>query len=403
MPACDVRHQPRAHRILQRAMSSRRLPHAYIFHGPDGVGKQMLAVRFAQLLLCPNPTTPELTPELPPELADQTDIAWRDACDNCEDCKLTRAETHPDMQVIYKELNRYHPAPEVRGRKAIDLSVDVIRHYLIERVKDRPARGLARVFVVSGAEQMSVAAQNSLLKTLEEPPESAFIILVTRSLDRLLQTTLSRCQPVPFSALPADFVAEQLRERLPDLPEEQARFLAGYCGGRLGVALHLAGADLLEIKTRLNQALANLRGVGPTGLAKHIQDDASGLADGYIAEMVEAGMIDRASEASTTEPTRRGLMDLLSMASCLYRDVLRSGCGASEQLTNIDQIELVDQMADRISPEAAAQAIRDIRQAETDIAANANVPLALEALAIRLLRHEAGGSENRAQAARGRG
>lgn len=397
MPIFDVRHQTRAHRMLQRALSSNRLPHAYIFHGPEGVGKRTLAMRFAQLLLCPQPATPEPTPEL----ADQAGIAWRDACGACEDCKLVLAGTHPDMQVVYKELNRYHPAPEVRNRKAIDLSVDVVRHFVIERINDRPARGRARVYVVLQSEQMSVAAQNALLKTLEEPPGFAFIILVTRSLDRLLPTTLSRCQPVPFVALPAAFVAERLRSSLPDLPEEQADFLARYSNGRLGVALRLAGVGLYEIKLRLNEALANLRKLGPMGLAQHVQEDASKLADGYITDLVEAGMIDRADEASTTEPTRRGLRDLLALASCLYRDALRAGCGESKGLINADQAHLVNDLADRLTPETAAESIREIQRAERDIASNANVSLALEALAIRLLKHETGGADKSLQAARG--
>ncbi len=384
MPIFDVRHQVRAHRILQRAMSSQRLPHAYLFHGPPGVGKRTLAVRFAQLLLCPDPAAPEP----PEELAGESGVAWRDACGACDDCRLTAAGTHPDMQVVYKELNRYHPAPEVRARKAIDLSVDVVRHFVIERVRDRPARGRARVFVVLSSEEMSVAAQNALLKTLEEPPASAFIILVTRSLDRMLPTTLSRCQPVPFAALPAEFVEACLRSRRSDLPNEQARFLSRYSAGQLGVALRRADGGLFEIKVRLNQALARLGVLGPSGWAKLVQEDAAALAERAVEEMVEAGKIEKTAEAATAEPLRRGLMEMLSLASCLYRDVLQVGCGRSDRVVNADQLELVSGLADRVSPEAAAAAIREIYRAETDIAQNANVPLALESLAIRLLRLE---------------
>ncbi len=396
MPIFDVRHQARAHRIVQRAIRSERLPHAYVFHGPEGVGKRTLAMRFAQLLLCAEPTTAEPAPEL----AGDMDLVWQDACDVCDDCKLTTAGTHPDMQVVYKELNRYHPAPEVRSRKAIDLGVDVVRHFVIDRVADRPARGRARVFVVLNSDQMSVSAQNALLKTLEEPPGTAFLILLARSLDRLLPTTRSRCQPVPFVALPSEFVAERLRDHLPDLPAEQVRFLAGYCNGRLGVALRQASAGLLEVKSRLNQAVANLRDLGPTGFAACVQDDASKLADKYVEEMVEAGRIEKVNEAPTTEPTRRGLMELLSLTSCLYRDALQVGCGRSDRVINADQADLPERMAHRLAPEAAAEAIRDIYRTETDIANNANVPLALETLAIRLLRHEAGPARRTGQATR---
>ncbi|MBN1346846.1 MAG: DNA polymerase III subunit [Phycisphaerae bacterium] len=384
MPIFDVRHQARAHRILQRAMSSHRLPHAYIFHGPDGVGKRTLAMAFARLLLCPGP----VTPEPPDELIGDDDIAWRDACGHCEDCRLSAAETHPDLQVVYKALNRYHPAPEVRARKAIDLGVDVVRHFVIERANDRPARGSARVFVVLDSEEMSVAAQNALLKTLEEPPGAAFIILLTRSIDRLLPTTRSRCQPVPFVALPTDFVVQRLRQARPDLPDEQVRFLSRYSNGRLGTALRQADAGIFEAKIRLNEALADLRRVGPSDLAKLVQDSAAKLAEGYIEEMVESGMIEKANEASTTEPVRRGLIVLLSLASCLYRDVIQMGCGRPEEIVNVDQQDQVRTVAARIAPEAAAEAVREIYKTETDVAANANAALAFEALAVRLLRLE---------------
>jgi DNA polymerase-3 subunit delta' len=378
----DVRHQNRAHRILQRALGSDRLTHACIFHGPQGVGKRTLAIRFAQLLLCerPRPVEP------PAELADGGDMAWQDACGECEDCALCAAGTHPDLEMVYKELNRYHPAPEVRARKAIDLSVDVVRHFIIDRIHDRPSRGRRRVFVVRGAEEMSLAAQNALLKTLEEPPGAAFIILLTRSLDRLLPTTLSRCQHVPFLVLPREFVLEQLGRRRPDLSDAQLDFLAGYSGGRLGVALRQAEAGIFEARERLNRALVELPGLGPTGFAAAVQEDAAKLAEKIIEEMVETGMIDKAADAATTEPTRRGLMEMLAMASCLYRDALHVACGVGGGIVNGDQLDVVRRLAERMEPESITEALRAIYRTETDLAGNANVPLALESLAIRLLR-----------------
>ena len=395
MRISDVRHQPRAHRILQRALSGQRLPHAYILHGPEGVGKQTLATAFGRLLLCSEPRS--IDP--PDDSAGDGGIVWRETCEACEDCRLTTAGTHPDFQVVHKALNRYHPDAQVRARKAIDLGVDVVRHFVIDRVRDRPARGRARVFVVLGADEMSVAAQNALLKTLEEPPGSAFLLLVTRSLDRLLATTRSRCQPVPFVGLPADFVAQCVRDRLADLPDDQVRFVSRYCDGRLGVALRLAAMGLFEIKTRLNQALVDLRQLGPSGFAQHVQQDVSALVDGYVAEMVEAGMIEKAGEAAAAEPTRRGLADMLALMSCLYRDVVQICCGRAESIVNAEQVDLVRNLADRMSADAAGRAIREIHRTEVNIANNANVPLALESLAIGLLDLEARSADRSGQAA----
>jgi DNA polymerase-3 subunit delta' len=384
MPIFDVRYQPKAHRILQRALNSNRLPHAYIFHGPEGVGKRTLAREFSRMLLCPQ--SRQIVP--PPELAGSDDIKWKDACGACEDCRLTDAGTHPDMQVVTKEMNRYHPAAEVRARKAIDLGVDVVRHFIIDRVGDKPARARARTFIVMDSDQMSVAAQNALLKTLEEPPDAAFIILVTRSLDRHLPTTLSRCQPVPFVSLPGEFVEAQLRTHRPDLPAGPMRFLARYSNGRLGLALRHADTELYDVKVRLNQVVADMRKLGPTEFAKQVQEFASSLAERYVAEMVETGAIDKASEASAAEPARRGLAESMSLISCLYRDAMQVGCGRGNEVINSDQMDLVKALAGRIDIETAAAAIRHVYQTETDIANNANVPLALETLAIRLIRLE---------------
>jgi len=384
MPIFDVRHQARAHCILQRAMRSKRVPHAYVFHGPDGVGKRMLAVRFARLLLCVRPTHVAA----PPELAQDKAVAWRDACGECEACRLTAAETHPDMQVVYKELNRYHPAPEVRARKALDLGVDVVRHFIIDRVADRPSHGHARVFIVVDADQMSISAQNALLKTLEEPPSAAFIILVVRSLDRLLPTTLSRCQPVPFVALPDAFVEEQLRAGRPALPHDHLRFLSRYCNGQLGVAIRQVKGSLFENKIVINRALADLPQSGPSPFVRSVQDCASSLADDYVAEMIQSGLIDKASETSGAEPTRRGFLESLNLAAGFYRDVMQIGCGRSDVVVNTDQMALLNATAERLPPEVAASAIREIHRTESDIVNNANVVLALEALAIRLTRLE---------------
>jgi len=365
-------------------MNSRRVPHAYVFHGPEGVGKKTLAMRFARLLLCAKPV-----PIVPPdELTGPEQIEWRDACGRCEECAMTAAGTHPDMHVVYKELNRYHPAPEVRARKAIDLGVDVVRHFIIERVGDRPARGRARVFVVLDGDQMSIAAQNALLKTIEEPPGTAFIILVSRSLERLLPTTQSRCQTVPFRALPTDFVAEQLRTLRPDLPPEPRHFLARYGDGRLGVALAQADAGLFEIKVRLNSIANTMGELGPIEFAVRVQQCAAALADRYVERMVESGLVDKSTEASTTEPTRRGLIESLAVLSWLYRDALRVACGRGDDVANLDQMDVVRSLSARVDLETAAEAIREIHRAGTNITNNANVALTLEALAIRLLRLE---------------
>src|SRR5262245_60216846 len=155
MPLSDVQHQDDAMRRLQRGLRSQRTPHAYVFSGPPGVGKEMTATRFAAVLLCGNRR------EIPGGDRGEKRI---DACGRCDDCVMMAAGTHPDFHRIYRRLNRMHPDRLVRGRKATELSVDVVRHFVIEQVGRSPARGRAKVYVILDADRMSISAQNALLK-----------------------------------------------------------------------------------------------------------------------------------------------------------------------------------------------------------------------------------------------
>ena len=168
MQISDVRHQDRAHRVLQLALSSNRVPHAYIFHGPSGVGREMLALRLARVMLCGSRGR---------SAADEggldLGIEVTDACGKCDDCKLMEAETHPDLHLIHRQLGALHPDQAVRNRQGLELMVQVIRHFVVDQSMLKSVQGRGKVFVVREAERMSTEAQNALLKTLEEPPCTA--------------------------------------------------------------------------------------------------------------------------------------------------------------------------------------------------------------------------------------
>ena len=116
MSLFDVRHQARALRVLLRAMSAGRMPHAYIFAGPEGVGKEMLADRLARRLLCGAPIDRPLPPEL---AADLPGGRVPDACGVCDDCRIAAAGTHPDLHLVHRQLSRQHPDAAVRKQQAV--------------------------------------------------------------------------------------------------------------------------------------------------------------------------------------------------------------------------------------------------------------------------------------------
>jgi DNA polymerase-3 subunit delta' len=350
------------------------MPHAYIFHGPDGVGKEMLAGRLSRLLLCPN----RIAVEPPAGVASVGDsITYHDACEACEDCTLTAAGTHPDLHRVYRELNKFHPDTTIRNRKAVDLGVDVVRHFLIDAAATKPVRGQAKVFVIPEAERMSIAAQNALLKTLEEPPPTTYLLLLVRSMDRLLPTTRSRCQPVPFQLLPVAFVAERIRAERADVDPPVAEYVASLTGGRLGAAFAAIDDGYHEIKTSLGKRLVALAPGDALALSKSLLDTGKKLAEKAK---------ERNKNASDTELTRVGLRALITMTAEFYRDALRRAAGATEGMTNADQAALIATLAQRTGTIGADAAIKHLTQAESNLDRNANVQLAIDALSIGLCR-----------------
>jgi len=222
----DVQHQDRALSILRRALVSGRTHHAYLFDGPEGVGKELAARALAARLMCRSAADAVgglFGAGAPPF----------EPCGECASCRAFAGGSHPDFHLIHRGLHELHPDRTVRRGSGLYLPIDVIRDFLIEPAALRPALGARRLFLVRDAERMQDPAQNALLKTLEEPPGQAALILVTPSAERLLATIRSRCQRIPFAPLPAEFVAARLAA-LTGCDAATARALARGAGGRAG-------------------------------------------------------------------------------------------------------------------------------------------------------------------------
>ncbi|UCD29525.1 MAG: DNA polymerase III subunit delta' [Planctomycetota bacterium] len=376
MSIFEVEHQERAHRIIQRALASKRMPHAYLFAGPDGVGKEMLATRLAKTLLCQSP----IRRDLPATIADTNeDSKGLDACEKCQDCALVDADTHPDLFLIYRQLNKQHPDSVIRKQKALFLGVEIIRHFLVDRAGTRPNRGKAKVFILREAERMNEAAQNCLLKTLEEPPGATFLIVLTNAADRMLPTTRSRCQQVIFRSLPTEFIKEQLTTLRPDADQVVIDYVAKHAAGSLGAALQQIDDDLFSIKQNWGQQLTKLvaskTAPAPNSLAKPFQEDAKTL--GQCA-------LDRDPEMSQTDATRQGLKMMLSVLADFYLDALHKITGNQVPLINADQPKMVDRLIKTHNSQSIISAMRRLSQAEANLSRNANIELTLEAMFIQL-------------------
>jgi DNA polymerase III subunit delta' len=364
----DVRFQDRAHRVIQRAFLGQRMPHAYIFAGPEGVGRELFARRLAQVITC----SATINHSPGDGLSDWTgDVV--DYCGACDSCRVSLADTHPDIHTVSRDLIKQHPNPEIRKRKGTVLGVDVVRHFLINQVGLKPAMGRAKVFIVREADTMSPGAQNALLKTLEEPPATTFLILIVRSADVMLPTTRSRCQVVRFGLLPADFIRDRLEAANDDISPDEARWCAAGASGQLGVAQRHYDDRLIEFQSRWDDLVANMGEAGVTASAKRLIEDAKALGERHQ---------ERDKDISDTEAQRRGLRTLFLIISMWYRDLLHHGVGAVSDATS----DASGALAAALPPRRVTDSIQAVAAAERQLGLNTNVQLCVESLLVHLSR-----------------
>jgi DNA polymerase-3 subunit delta' len=337
----DIFCQDRAIRLLQRALSADKVPHAYIFAAPEGVGKYTTAREWAKLLLCKNPAV---------EKNDGGDFA--DSCGRCQSCQSFNTGSHPDFTHIYKELREF--TEEGRGKPApLELPIDVIREFLVGKVSIKPALSLRKVFIVSEAEKLNVFSQNCLLKALEEPPLYCCIILLCTRLEQLLPTIKSRCQIIRFGPIEQGKVIEKLEQM--NLDRNIAKFFSRLSQGSLGLAclwakLQLADARLYETKKMLLTSISGCELADTLDLSQKFLDEGKRIA-GVWAELDKT--------TSKSDIDRKAQKTLIQIIVSALHDAMKSDTTQSQELINFDQHELIKKLAARFSPEQSAQKVTD--------------------------------------------
>ena len=345
-----------------------RPAHAYIFAGPEGVGKYKTAREWAKLLLCQKPHTKK-----------DKSGPFADSCGSCESCTLLEAGSHPDYAHVYKELLEY--TRDGKDKKPpLELPINVIREFLIEQVAIRPALSQRRVFVISEAEKLNANSQNALLKVLEEPPSYCTIILLCTRLEQLLPTTKSRCQIVRFGPVDEDRVVSHLTRM--GLGAKEAAFFARLAQGSLGLAgqwarLELEGVGLFEIKRAIVASLADCQLGETPALAERILENARQIATGWA---------DLDPATSKSDLTRRADKTLIQIVVSALRDVTMVHMAPDRPLINADQPEPIAKLARRLDPEAALDAVREGYEMLRWLEDNVNERLIFERLLLRLAR-----------------
>ena len=341
MPFSEIIAQDRALSPLRSALRRGALHHAYLFGGPEGVGKARAARLLAQAANCEGGTPG------PGELRD-------DACGTCGPCRKIAKGIHPDVLVLHEErVMAKAGAWEPKGGRSPskDIVVDQVRDLVDRRLALRRFEGRRRFVVLDPADAMNPQAQNALLKTLEEPPDETTLVLVASSPDSLLPTIRSRCLRVVFAPLPADTVAERLVAE--GHAPEAARLAAAVSGGSLGRALALHD-DALAARRDAVLAAASLD-----------PDDAGG----WLAFAKEHG----------EDRETAGVMCELLLV--WLRDVAAAQAGSGSFALS-DLADATRAAARALSP---VEALRRRREVESTVAAlrqNASPVLALERLLI---------------------
>ncbi len=344
----SVPEQHEAKRLLAAALQEGPV-HAYLFHGPAGVGKRAVARLFAGELL--------------------------------GDHARVERGSHPDLYVL-----------EPLGDQ---IRIDDVRE-LRRDLHMRPFEADRRVYLVYGADSLNEDAADALLKDLEEPPPYAVVVLVAERLGPLPETIRSRCQLIPFRRLSEPAVREALKARAPQLGEEELSALARVAGGRLGRALQLldpAAARRREELIRVARAVYTEPGfdtaAATEALLAGISERGAEAKDAAEAQVETLELTGREAEQRIRRAQRGAereeLLSLLEELEWWYRDLVVVAAGAEAAAVHVDRLAELreDGTSERMS--AAEQGCELVRAAWREAEElQVSTPLALEALLIRL-------------------
>lgn len=310
---------------MQAAIRDKKPFHAYLFQGEEGVGKEALARTFAAGLQCQS------------ESADKP-------CKECVSCRQMESGNQPDVIWVTRE-------------KA-SLGVDEIREQLCNTMDIKPFSSPYKIYLVPEAEKMTEAAQNALLKTIEEPPEYGIVILMTSNISALLPTIQSRCLTMEFRPLSTAVVESYVKEHC-QVPDYQARASAAFAQGNLGKAMRYAKSeDFIERKDHI------------ISLQRHVE------------QMDLSEMLAVIKDLGTRKDEVRDYIDLMVL---WYRDVLLFKATKDiNQLLFQDEASYISREGSHRSYEKIEEILQAFEKAKVRLRANVNFDITMELMLLTL-------------------
>ena len=310
---------------LQGAIATGKTSHAYIINGEKSSGKEFIANVFAMALQCEKGGT--------------------EPCNECHSCKQALGKNHPDI------IRVTHEKPNTIG-------VDDIRNQVNNDIVIKPYKGPKKIYIINEAEKMNVAAQNALLKTLEEPPEYAVILLLTTNVEAMLQTIVSRCIVLTMKPVADDIVQNYIMKEY-HVPDYKAAVCAAFARGNIGKARLLASSEDFD----------NIRDEAVT-LLKYISDME-------IHEITKA--IKRMGEYKLE------INDYLDILSIWYRDALLfKATNDVNHLIFKEEIQYIKKTASKSTYEGIEIIIQALENAKRRLSANVNFDLTMELLLLTI-------------------
>ena len=314
--------------LLLEAAANEKLGHAYLFRGPDGVGKKRAALTLAAALNCSNPVQ-------------------HDACGRCTSCRKYGSGSHPDL---------LHISPDGAAIK-----IGQVRE-LKHKLAFAPLEAKTRVIILEDVHTMRREAANSLLKTLEEPPPDNLLILTADQAGDILPTILSRCQLIPFGPLDHNDMARVLM-RETEIPESRALALAAVAEGSLGRARLLLDENILALRLELVEHLLT--------------------TEKNPAETIP--LVLRLSDKCAA--LKENIHELLAMLRLWYRDLVLIAAGTAPEVSaaNKDLASFLETVKGRWSLAQLHERLRLLDRAERQLLRNCSRTLVLETLFFDLI------------------